>query len=172
MRDGAGIVLLGLVDPAQIGVGTPAEHVVVGLVGAGLGQELERQSRTSRAAFSRFFSCSVWSLRVAIQVGQAQVIRGVDIQGILNLLGDRLLLVGDRRRILLQPELDVCLDRFIDLTAELLDPGINQGELAIEQKQGRLDRLDEPWVFEQAVRDLVGQHPEVDSTVPSGPGLE
>ena len=89
---------------------------------------------------------------VPLEVGQRQVIGGVDVQSVLDLLGIvNLFLSVTRGAVFGESELDVVLDRFIELAAKLLDPRVDQGEFAAEQEQRRLDRGDELRVGEEPV---------------------
>ena len=85
---------LGFVNPAQVGIGTAAKHRVVGLPRPWLGQELEGLLKHQLGLIEV----------VSFQVGQGQIVCGIDIQPILNFLGDRVLLVVDQGQIFTEPE--------------------------------------------------------------------
>ena len=112
-----GSFFLRFVDPAQVCVGTPAKHAVVGLPRPGLGQELECLLEHELGLIDV----------VSFEVGQRKIICGVNVQAGLHVLGDLyfLFLVVDQRSVLRESELDVVFDRFLGIAAELFHPRID-----------------------------------------------
>src|SRR5208282_4769321 len=122
------------------------------LVPAGLGQKLE-QPQEHPLGLAR---------AVPLELGQGQVVCRIDVEAILNLLGDGLLLVVDQREVLGQPERDVFLDGAGEIATQVLDPSDDQREFGTEEPkslQGRLHKLSFP---EEFSLDIEGNTPELD----------
>ena len=126
-------VVLAFVNPAQVGTGAPAKHIVVGLVRPGLGQELEGLPEHQLGLIEV----------VSFQVGQGQIVGGVDVQPVLNFRRYQQFLVVDHGSHFRKPEPDIILDRFIEFAPEMFDPRVDQGKLRLEQEQRSLDRGNE-----------------------------
>src|SRR5271157_1987069 len=150
--NGPAQVAFGFIDPSQVRLSAPAQHIVARLVRAGFGEKLEQPQKHALGL----------AKPVPLELGQGQVVCRIDVEAILNLSGDRLLLVDDLREVLGQPERDIILDGARDIAAQVLDPSGEQREFVTEEPkrlQGGLHKLTIP---EEFSLDIEGNTPEFD----------